>query len=83
VPPLLDVRDVGKVLRASPSKIRDLARKGVLPSLKIGGSVRFRPEDVRAYIESCRTGGGQVSADPEGDPGRAAAGGGDARRGSG
>lgn len=32
----------------------DGALKGKIPRYKIGGSIRFKEEDVDAYIDSCR-----------------------------
>jgi predicted DNA-binding transcriptional regulator AlpA len=33
--------------------------RGLLPYLKIGRSVRFRPSDVQSFLENCRVLKGQ------------------------
>ncbi len=53
---LLSGRDVAEILDLPPSSVYDYARRRLLPCVKIGRNVRFRPEDVRAFIES----GGQA-----------------------
>lgn len=48
---LLRVAEVAQVLNVSLRKVWELTASGVLPSVRIGRSVRFRPEDVRAFLE--------------------------------
>ena len=50
--PLLTPPEVAKRLTVSQSVVRRLARSGELPSLKIGGSRRFDPADVDAYVNA-------------------------------
>lgn len=53
---LLDAEQVGVLLKRHPRTVIDLARKGKLSVVRIGPrGVRFTREDVRSYIESCRT----------------------------
>jgi excisionase family DNA binding protein len=49
-PRLLTVDDVAEILRVSPDSVYDYARDGRLASIRFGRSVRFRPEDVEAFI---------------------------------
>ena len=46
---LWDVRDVASYLKASRSWVYLKAEAGVLPSLRIGGLLRFDPEAIRAF----------------------------------
>lgn len=50
--PLLVEREVAELLRMSPRSIARLVAAGHLPRVKIGRSVRFRPADVSALIQS-------------------------------
>jgi excisionase family DNA binding protein len=53
--PLLDITTVAEKLNISGSTIRGLVRSGKLRAYRIGGKrgqLRFKDEDLRAYIES-------------------------------
>lgn len=53
--PLLTVREVADWLNVSPGWVRDHAtgrRRQILPSLKLGKALRFREEQVEAFIQS-------------------------------
>ncbi len=47
---LMTARQVAKILCCSVSAVYTLARKGNLPSVKIGGMIRFRPCALNAAI---------------------------------
>ncbi len=49
---LLTVSDVARMCKLSPSTI--YSRKEKIGYLKIGGAVRFRPEDVAQYLDGCK-----------------------------
>ena len=52
--PLLDVRQVARLLNQSEGWVRDHAgghKRPYIASIKNGKSLRFRPEDIRAYVE--------------------------------
>jgi excisionase family DNA binding protein len=53
---LLDVHDVARILGTSPGHVYDLAESRDpavrLPHVKIRRLLRFRAEDVRAYVEA-------------------------------
>lgn len=52
---MLDVNDVADQLRISVSTIRRLVREGRLRAYRVGGvkgALRFKQEDVDAYLES-------------------------------
>jgi excisionase family DNA binding protein len=52
--PLLSVSDVAKLLNVSESLVYRLKDEGKLRYCRIGrGAVRFRPEDVQQYLNSC------------------------------
>ncbi len=47
-------REVAELLRLRESTVADLARRGVLPSIKLGRARRFYREDVIAYVRAQR-----------------------------
>ena len=49
--PLWDARDVAGYFKASRSWVYQQAEAGLLPSLRIGGLLRFNPEAVRAWAQ--------------------------------
>jgi excisionase family DNA binding protein len=56
----LDVKQAAERLGLSRSIVYQLAASGKLAHYKIGpngGRIRFRPEDIAAYLEGCRVGG--------------------------
>jgi len=60
---LLNEREVARITGLSVASVRRwrLLRQGP-KYLKIGAAVRYRPEDVAAWLETCPTGGGQRMA---------------------
>jgi excisionase family DNA binding protein len=50
--PLLTPDAVARVLACSPKSIYAWAARGALPSVRLGRLVRFRPSDVRRFIET-------------------------------
>lgn len=46
---LWDAQDVAGYLKASRSWVYQKAEAGILPSLRIGGLLRFDPQAVRAF----------------------------------
>lgn len=46
---LWDARDVARYLKVSRSWVYQRAEAGLLPSLRIGGLLRFDPEAIRAW----------------------------------
>jgi len=53
---LWDARDVARYLKASRSWVYQKAEAGLLPSLRIGGLLRFEPEAVRAWSRGASAG---------------------------
>lgn len=45
-------REVADFLRLRPSTVADLARRGELPSIKLGRHRRYLQTDVIAYVEA-------------------------------
>lgn len=50
---LLSIREVAGRLGVGRTTAYRLADGGAFPVRRIGGSLRVRPEDLEAYIESC------------------------------
>jgi excisionase family DNA binding protein len=48
---LLTIQDIAELLQLSTVKIYRMIRAGSLPSIKIDGARRFKPSEVRAWIE--------------------------------
>ena len=61
ISPLLDERDIAKITNRSLASVRRdrLMKKGV-PFLKLGSSVRYRPEDLTDWLAT-RPSGGEVN----------------------
>jgi excisionase family DNA binding protein len=51
VPTLLTVTDVATRLRLKPAAVRALTRRGEIGFYRVGRSIRFRSEDVEAFLE--------------------------------
>jgi excisionase family DNA binding protein len=49
--PLLTVDDLRQTLRIGRTQVYELIRRGELPTVRVGARIRFRPEDVDAYLE--------------------------------
>jgi excisionase family DNA binding protein len=47
---VLTVAEVASMLKVSEKSIYRLAQRGQLPGFKVGGSWRFRPADLDAWI---------------------------------
>ena len=47
---LLTVKDVAERLQMSVSWVYKQTEAGLLPCVRLGASVRFRPSELRAYI---------------------------------
>lgn len=60
--PLLRVDDVARVLALDPRTVRRLTAKGDLPSVRIGGSVRWTAKDVQAMIAASRSGNREATS---------------------
>jgi predicted DNA-binding transcriptional regulator AlpA len=57
MPSLLTAREVARQLGVSIAWVLQHAsgaRKPQVPSMKMGGAVRFRQEDIDGFIERCR-----------------------------
>lgn len=53
---LWDVKDVARFLKVSRSWVYARADAGELPSVRVGGLLRFEPEAVRAFVHGQRSG---------------------------
>ncbi len=58
IPPalLLKARDAAKALAISERSLWELTRRGEIPRLKIGASVRYDLRDLQAWIEKKKGG---------------------------
>ena len=52
LPAMLTAREASALLRIRPPQVYMLARDGILPSVRIGRSVRFNRERLLAWIEA-------------------------------
>ena len=51
---LLTIKDLSLRLQIKPSTLYAWAEQGKIPCLKIHRLIRFRPEEIAQWIESCR-----------------------------
>ena len=51
---LLKPKEACAVLRIQPRTLRDWQRKGTIAFVKIGGGIRFHPDDLAKLIASAR-----------------------------
>jgi PTS system nitrogen regulatory IIA component len=54
--PLMTAEDAANYFQCSPRTIYEWAERGLLPSVKLGRLVRFREEDLEAYVAAKRGG---------------------------
>ncbi|KRQ15356.1 helix-turn-helix domain-containing protein [Bradyrhizobium manausense] len=52
---LLTVAEVAELLKMSVPSVRRLQQRRLIPSIKIGGSVRFSKRDIVSYLVKRRT----------------------------
>lgn len=52
--PLLDTEQAAEYLGTSARHLRRLRAERIVPALRLGGLVRFHPDDLDAFVESCR-----------------------------
>lgn len=53
---LLTYRQAGEMLQITERTVRNLVSRGEFPVVRVGGSVRIDPADLRAYIDRCKGG---------------------------
>jgi excisionase family DNA binding protein len=53
-PTLLSAEEAAKLWSVPKTWIAEMARQGRLPSVKLGHYVRFKPEDLEAFIKANR-----------------------------
>jgi excisionase family DNA binding protein len=49
---LIDAQPVKDALGVSEKRVYELVRTGLLPAVKLGRQLRFRPSQVQAFIEA-------------------------------
>jgi len=59
---LLTVGETAKTLCVSPRTIWTLTQEGALACVRIGRRVLYAPDDIRAFVDRCRQGGGRQPA---------------------
>ena len=52
---LLKIEQVAEMFAIQPKTVMSWTRKGLLPAIKIGRTTRYRPEDVKHFIDQNRT----------------------------
>ncbi|MGH2866139.1 MAG: helix-turn-helix domain-containing protein [Solirubrobacteraceae bacterium] len=53
-PRLLTAPEAAEWLSVRESTLRDLARRGIVPSIKVGRLMRFVEDDLLAYVDGLR-----------------------------
>ena len=49
--PLWNVEDVANYLRLEPDTVRSMARRALIPGIKMGRMWRFRSKDIRLWVK--------------------------------
>jgi excisionase family DNA binding protein len=62
VPRMLTAAEAAELLRLRESTLRDYARRGVVPSEKIGRHLRFIEDDLVDHLKSLRSTGEPAAA---------------------
>lgn len=57
--PLLTSREAASILGITERTLRTYARRGEIPVVRLGSSVRFDPHDLRAFIDRAKHCAGQ------------------------
>ncbi|MGD0885906.1 MAG: helix-turn-helix domain-containing protein [Thermodesulfovibrionales bacterium] len=52
----LDVNDISRILKTRPKTVYNWAELGLIPSYKFNGCLRFDPDRIEKWIDSCRNG---------------------------
>jgi excisionase family DNA binding protein len=52
---LLKADELAERWRLHPTTLRDLARRRLIPSVKIGGAVRFQESAIERYLKAVST----------------------------
>ena len=52
---LLTDSEAAEILRLTPRQVARLAKKGILPSVRLpGNEIRFDPNDIRQWVETLK-----------------------------
>ena len=52
---LITDSEAAEILRLTPRQVAKLAKKGILPSVKLpGDEIRFDPDDLRQWVETLK-----------------------------
>lgn len=65
IKPLLDSEAIAKRLGKTVYCIRDMARKGLIPAVKVGRTWRFDLDDVNAAIKATSSGYGELTTNAQ------------------
>jgi excisionase family DNA binding protein len=57
---LLDANELAEVLAVPVTWVREHTRSGAIPHLELGRYKRYRLDEVLAWLETCRKGGGSA-----------------------
>jgi excisionase family DNA binding protein len=63
---MLRVRQVSEMLGVSPALVYELVSQGRIDCYRIGtgrGAIRFKEEDVQAYLKTCRVEGAKAEGE--------------------
>jgi len=58
---LLDAKEIAERLGVPESWVRESARSGAMPSVRLGRYVRFDLRDVEAWLEECKQPGRPIT----------------------
>lgn len=49
---MLTVEEVGQILHFSPRTVREKAKRKQIPFVRIGRTLRFHPDAIRAFLDA-------------------------------
>jgi excisionase family DNA binding protein len=52
---LLTADDVAKILKVRVQRVRELTRRGLVPHIRLGRQVRYRPEAIEEWLREIET----------------------------
>lgn len=58
---LVDATEIATMLGVPTSWVRESARAGSILTIRLGRYVRFDPDDVAAWIETCKSNGRPIT----------------------
>ncbi len=56
--PLISRKEAARLLDCSTFTVARMTQQGLLPAIRVGGSVKYEPAEIRRFLNENRVGGG-------------------------